>query len=77
MHNEDHDPRDLLEDRGVVIKDSKSAATSQLNMLSELEKLPILLVRCSFNNTYVNIQDHTGRLLTWISAVSDAFVSEL
>ena len=38
--------------------------------LEELETLPILHVLCTFNNTYINICDHTGRILTWKSAVS-------
>lgn len=65
MHDIEHDARDLLEDKG-----NTSGVDNQLSVLSELEKLPIMLVRCSFNNTFINIQDRTGRLLTWISAVS-------
>lgn len=78
MHDTEHDPRDLLEDRDGIrdtagvrdLRDGIRDTSGVSSVLSELEKLPIMLVRCSFNNTYVNVQDHTGRLLTWISAVS-------
>lgn len=69
MNGREQDARDLLEDKGTT-RDAASGRDNLQSRLSELERLPILLVRCSFNNTYVNIQDHTGRLLTWISAVS-------
>lgn len=64
MDGREQDARDLL------TTDASSGGDNLQSRLSELEKLPIMLVRCSFNNTYVNIQDHTGRLLTWLSAVS-------
>jgi ribosomal protein S11 len=68
MHPDmEQDPRDLLEDRGAK---QGGGNRNRMSLLSELEKLPIMLVRCSFNNTYVNIQDNSGRLLTWISSVS-------
>ena len=38
--------------------------------LKELEKLPIMHIRCTQNNTYIDICDHTGNILTWKSAVS-------
>ena len=71
MEDKEQDPGDLLDDIGVAERDlSTRGNQNQMSMLAELEKLPIMLVRCSFNNTFINIQDHTGRLLTWISSVS-------
>ena len=61
MYGVDHDPRDLLR------KDRKEWST---NELSQLETLPIMHVRCTFNNTYIDICDHTGKILGWKSAVS-------
>ena len=68
------DARDSLESREAE-RDSSGMDSLLMSKLSELEKLPILLVRCSFNNTYVNICDHTGKLITWKSAVSRLFLA--
>ncbi len=57
----DFDPRDVLR------ADRRKWST---NELSELANLPIMHVWCSFNNTYINICDQKGRILTWRSAVS-------
>ena len=34
------------------------------------EKLPIMHIRATFNNTIFTITDHDGRVLAWTSAVS-------
>lgn len=55
----EYDERDLLQYR-----------TSTLNDLLELENLPIMHVRCSYNNTYINICDKNGQVKAWRSCVS-------
>lgn len=74
MHDMQPDARDLLEEDTAKMEDSSFDNDHMLlRRLSELEKLPIMLVRCSYNNTYINICDHTGRLLTWKSAGSEGY----
>lgn len=58
-------------------EDQKAARSMQrerkersMNELSQLETLPIMHVRCTFNNTYIDICDKNGRILGWKSAVS-------
>ena len=63
------DPRDLLEERRTIKKGRSGSYKSEL---SELETLPIMHVRSTFNNTHINICDNTGKILTWKSAVSQA-----
>ena len=66
-YKKEWDPRDVLNDGKKGLKGLKRAGIA--TTLEELGKLPILHVLCTANNTYINICDHTGRILTWKSAV--------
>ena len=66
------DPRDEL-DRKRTIGDVQRYSVGRMDTrqyLKELEKLPIMHVRSTHNNTYIDICDNTGRILTWKSSVS-------
>lgn len=60
MYNEEFDFRDVLQREG---KDGG-------DKMIDLETLPIMHVRCTFNNTMINICDHTGKIRAWKSCVS-------
>jgi len=73
------DPRDMLGAKRAVeeVQEYSAGRMDTRQYLKELEKLPILHVRSTQNNTYIDICDCSGRILSWKSAVSHACTSRL
>ena len=69
----ERDPRDFIPRTDGKSRQHGSSAdgkSRQHGSSAGYDKLPIVHISCTHNNTILTITDHTGKVLAWTSAVS-------